>query len=239
MLLDGLQEPDGDVEAIVGFVAELSCVFHGSEWTSGLCLLVKGTSWVPPVHPQSHHTPLIPTTNPHRWNWVTAREREREREIVRDAEHERSAVLLSNESPELPPRLLDGLLVLSAHGWVLLRHFSTILQTKPPNQKPKKYIQRSSIQKCRSIKETQTRTNRTQNSLILDRWRSVTNLGKQRSRFEKWENSNPREREGEREWHESNTGLGEWGYKGEAKRPVEKKVLVVFFKAVGLRWSCG
>ena len=167
------------------------------------------------------------------------REREREREIVRDAEHERSAVLLSNESPELPPRLLDGLLVLSAHGWVLLRHFSTILQTKQPNQKPKKYIQRSSIQKCRSIKETQTRTNRTQNSLILDRWRSVTNLGKQRSRFEKWENSNPRERERKREWHESNTGLGEWGYKGEAKRPVEKKVLVVFFKAVGLRWSCG
>jgi len=39
-----------------------------------------------------------------------------------DTEHERSAVLLGDEAPELPLGLVDGLLVVLADGWVALPH---------------------------------------------------------------------------------------------------------------------
>lgn len=41
---------------------------------------------------------------------------------IRETEHERSAVLLGDEAPELPLGLVDGLLVVLADGWVALPH---------------------------------------------------------------------------------------------------------------------
>lgn len=41
---------------------------------------------------------------------------------LREAEHERGAVLLGDEGAELLPGLLDGLLVLGADDGVALRH---------------------------------------------------------------------------------------------------------------------
>jgi len=47
---------------------------------------------------------------------------ERPRGVPREAEHEGRAALLGDEGAELAPGLLDGLAVLGAHGWVVLRH---------------------------------------------------------------------------------------------------------------------
>lgn len=47
LFLDWLQEPNGDVKAVVGAVSKLLRVFNGSERTTGLRLLVKGPRRVP------------------------------------------------------------------------------------------------------------------------------------------------------------------------------------------------
>lgn len=58
-------------------------------------------------------------------------------QIVRETEHEGSALLVRDEAPQFSLGLLDGLLVFSAHGGVLLHHFHDYYNEK-------KWIQLSS-----------------------------------------------------------------------------------------------
>lgn len=114
--------------------------------------------------------------------------RNTEIEILRDTKHERSTVLLSNEAPELSLRLLNRLLVIRAHGWVFLRHFQV------------------STAKQRNQKQTKTRSAFDSSIRNADEWNTHKQIEfkdqnsrnkpwEQKSRWEKWENSNPNARE--------------------------------------------
>ncbi|OAY74292.1 hypothetical protein ACMD2_01476 [Ananas comosus] len=106
LLLDRLQEPNGDVEAVIGAVCQLSRVPHRPERTPGLRLHVE----------------------------------EEEEMDLREAEHERGAVLLGDEAAELPLALLHRALVLRAHRRVRLPHYRCLLLPPPrfPNAKTQK-----------------------------------------------------------------------------------------------------
>lgn len=121
LLLERLQKPNGNIEAVVGWVCLLSSEPHGSERTSGLGLHIICTSWVPPEQLKKKNQSHTHTYSIHTYN---------ERVHVRDTEHEWSAVLLSDEASELPLAFLHGLLVILANSGVILRHLFNCFQNK-------------------------------------------------------------------------------------------------------------
>lgn len=58
LLLDGLEQPDGDVEAGVGAVRELRGALHGAERAAGLGGHVEGPGRVPPADDRSDQIAL-------------------------------------------------------------------------------------------------------------------------------------------------------------------------------------
>jgi hypothetical protein len=121
LLLDGLEQPHRDVQPRVGAVSQFRRALHSTEGTAGPRRHVERPRGVPParlnVSCRSGNRKGSPPP-PHK----DLEMRARGREGLREAEHEGRAALLGDEGAELAPGLLDGLAVLGAHGWVILRH---------------------------------------------------------------------------------------------------------------------
>ena len=119
LLLDGLEQPDGDVEAGVGAVRELRGALHGAEGAAGLGGAVEGTRRVPPADGERERTDQIGGRAR-----LVGREGKGDRGrmggFLREAEHEGRAVLLGDEAAELAPGLGDGGQVLIADVRVAL-----------------------------------------------------------------------------------------------------------------------
>ena len=58
----------------------------------------------------------------------------RSNENLRQTEHDRGTVLISDQTPELPLGFLDGLLVIGTHSWVRLCHGYDSIKTQSDNK---------------------------------------------------------------------------------------------------------
>lgn len=131
LVLDGVEKPDGDVEAGVGGVGLLAGVLHGAEGPAGPRRHIEGASRVPPAASQPLQFNIYSSYSIF-WKLISRRRRRRK---LREAEHEWGAVLLGDEAAELALRLAHGRQVLIAHRRVRLAAHAPLLLLLPnPNQ---------------------------------------------------------------------------------------------------------
>lgn len=125
---------DGDAEAIVGCMTELSREPHGPERSTRLRRNVVSAGRMPSDRQQSA------ISKPQQNDRVIRVKQEGSfsRRCSRKTQHQGSALLVRDEAAELPPGLVQGLQVLLAHGRVRLPHLRSL---DPPSSTPKHRIQ--------------------------------------------------------------------------------------------------
>lgn len=127
LLLDGLQESDSNIKTIVCIVSKLSCMLHCSKWTTSLCLNIIGSSRMPSAtkkkkpmkrHMQCNYMCVCPimTFLNHMFLKTNCLVH------LRQSEHKRCTVPISNESSQFPLAFLNCLLVLLTNTRIQLSH---------------------------------------------------------------------------------------------------------------------
>lgn len=119
---DRLQQPKSNLDTTVGLMSLLIGEPHCSKGTTSLCGRVKCSSRVPSIqlkaNPQTQHDVIYKKLQKPRARTMIYMVKF----YLREADHDRCTMLLSDQASELPPALLNSLLVVLAHIWVVLRH---------------------------------------------------------------------------------------------------------------------
>lgn len=95
-------------------MSQLSLVPHCTKGSSSPWLHIKGTGRVPSVQQTYEHQSISIPANQSAPQTISIH--------LRKTKHERSALLLSNQTPKLSSGLLNRFLVIFANSWVALPH---------------------------------------------------------------------------------------------------------------------